>query len=466
MIGGMALPSRVMIEPKQARVVRALEQATASARAGGDAPREPPNWAAVVAGCRAREGAVAFDGRFDRVGLAWWTDHTGRRHVRVALRAGELDEVGRGLGGRWFFPEYRLPLAWVYPDRAWRVIDGERAGLLVACACGAVGTPEAVAWMGDCCGPCFDRRLEGGATPEGSPVTFRSTANRPIVAAADGRSFAIVDVDDTLLILDAATGQVRCVCGRGTPLGFTPDGRRLIGQDEQGGNHTYDTDTGLVVRDAPLFNGRNRAQIVAAAPAGGLLAFAEFGEVQLWDTTQPDLWRHVTTLPTDANRLAFSGDGTRLAVEGSGGIVRVYHDLTGTPRYGPHLPTGGALRGLALSLDGRRLAVAGVPQVYRFEVYDTVSGNREPRRDGHSHSLVGVAFLPGPEGTLLTAAADGMVTAWPADPARPGLTLDHGEILLTMMAFAPNGRTLMTATEDGLVERWPLADLLAAADPS
>src|SRR5262249_7905854 len=89
----------------------------------------------------------------------WWTDPAGRKHVRVVGRTRLAYSRLRGE------VEMRsLPPWWhVYPEAVLGVrgkTEGER--YLAVCRCGAVGTPEALGWMGDTCGPCFDRRAEGG----------------------------------------------------------------------------------------------------------------------------------------------------------------------------------------------------------------------------------------------------------------------------------------------------------------
>ena len=127
-------------------------------------------------------------GHLDFVSLAWWTDAVGRRHVRVE---GESGREHRGASPP--LPnneDPRPPLAHVYPDRLFR---RQRAGVdvwLAACACGATGLPEALAWMGPCCGPCHDRRQEqDGAhrAPADIPTTFTSSTGAETVLLLSGR---------------------------------------------------------------------------------------------------------------------------------------------------------------------------------------------------------------------------------------------------------------------------------------
>src|SRR5205085_182954 len=96
---------------------------------------------------------------------AWWTDPIGRRHWHL-----ELNDPVEGS------PQ---PLAWIAPPLScgWRERGGVR-DFVVICRCGFADSPESLKWMGDCCGPCFDRGQEG-LPPLGRPVA------RPVANAAD-----------------------------------------------------------------------------------------------------------------------------------------------------------------------------------------------------------------------------------------------------------------------------------------
>src|SRR5262249_53915382 len=65
----------------------------------------------------------------------------------------------------WRLRDARIPaLCVIAPLHAVVRGEGESAAVLVVCDCGEAGTPEALGWAGDCCGPCSDRRAEGGGT--------------------------------------------------------------------------------------------------------------------------------------------------------------------------------------------------------------------------------------------------------------------------------------------------------------
>src|SRR5205823_3017890 len=54
------------------------------------------------------------------------------------------------------------PLIQLYPEVAFELRRATTfEDILVVCACGAVGMPEEIGWMGTECGPCHDRRAAG-----------------------------------------------------------------------------------------------------------------------------------------------------------------------------------------------------------------------------------------------------------------------------------------------------------------
>src|SRR5262249_4406110 len=107
------------------------------------------------------------------IGAAWWTDPIGRRHwyIEEALpdEHSRFYRDVRGDGGEALCAGPH-PLEWLMPPAAggWRERGGKRE-LVVVCGCGVAGTPAELAWMGDCCGPCFDQKQDGLPVPDVPP---------------------------------------------------------------------------------------------------------------------------------------------------------------------------------------------------------------------------------------------------------------------------------------------------------
>ncbi len=146
---------------------------------------------------------------------AWWTDHVGRKHVRLLGRRGKLGvpELARLMWPE--MPRRRGPLtpvpllALVYREFTFlRVRDGQRQ-VRVVCRCGVSGEPGAVGWMGDCCGPCHDRRQSGEAAPPAvaGRFVFRPEGGAQSLAFSPDGNTLLVGAGPRLLFWDLAGGR-------------------------------------------------------------------------------------------------------------------------------------------------------------------------------------------------------------------------------------------------------------------
>lgn len=162
----MLVYDRLLVAPSRDELDDALGAALVAVHRGGACSRIPwstHEYAALaerIANCPEGSeersnprGDSASEQR--RLYVTWWADWIGRRHVRVASHFSEGN-----YGAYWPLAERAGPaLLRVYPEAGWLLHREDTAtGVLVLCLCGAVGTPEELAWMGSECGPCHDRR--------------------------------------------------------------------------------------------------------------------------------------------------------------------------------------------------------------------------------------------------------------------------------------------------------------------
>jgi len=245
--------NELRIDPDPVWVARLLAVAgrLAARDSGGDHPlADPAEQERAVARLRdQREGLVEWSAKVDPwmretgfVTLGWWGDALGRKHVRVMTA--RIDSTSD------YPPRETPPIAFVYPGQAITRTEGSwAADHLFACACGAAGTAADIAWTGERCGPCHDRRLEGhldlpstiadGWNHEGGPVAF----------TPDGRG--VVGVDGGRLTLGDLTTGRREVADHAPRRHFSgaatsPDGRVCIGAFQPGGVLRWDRATGRV----------------------------------------------------------------------------------------------------------------------------------------------------------------------------------------------------------------------------
>jgi hypothetical protein len=407
----------------------------------------------------------------------WWTDPANRKHFRVIGRARSPYHYNRPRREG----ELRdLPPWWqVYPESVLAVRRPGGETYLACCRCGAVGTPESLGWMGDTCGPCFDRRADGGTTAGGfghfpgwagyhSRVGFSADCTELIghslgnrlrrVNRADGTEVlgkttfntvaAVVGLPDGHLI-EYADGTVTRWTGDGTPtplvkrtglygrVCLAPNGRRAF---VSAANVGYTADLTEAVPRYRRVEGLRALAVARFTPTGDriigvsfLNELIELNPVTLAERVlRPDVFGGLYQYPY-AQDLVVAPDASTVAVAREsdglpGGGTTLVPLGPGPTRYLPQ-PYGHNASALAFSPDGEYLATA-----------DTRTG--------------WVGFW-----RLKAGKAVGFVRAVPEDPSLGG-----GQVL-----FAPDGRAVAILCTGHHAERgstvvvWPWPEVLRAA---
>ncbi|MEW4570923.1 WD40 repeat domain-containing protein [Tautonia sp. JC769] len=268
------------------------------------------------------------------------------------------------------------------------------------------------------------------------------------------------------ILWDAATGALRArlegIRGRVEELAFSPDSRTLIAagddEEERGGIMTrWEAETGRLLSSVRIEAGD--AHCLAIAPDGLTVAAGGWGSghLTLCDAaTGATLVQLEGAHPGPIQALAFSPDGVLLAsasaepAHGFAGMgprdvppeVNVWGIAEGQLVHQRRFPGVG---GLAFSPDGTRLAVGDAAVTVRE--LDT-GRSRGVFLSGEDMGLSDLAFSPD-GATLATAGIVTGLTLWDADAGRARQGFRSRTVLA--LAYAPDGRTLAAGFDDGAV---------------
>jgi WD40 repeat protein len=201
--------------------------------------------------------------------------------------------------------------------------------------------------------------------------------------------------------------------------------------------------------------GANEADQVAYSPDGTQLAVgARDSRVFVY---RPDTGALLRTLPGHSGQpvtaVAFSPDGKLLATGGRDSTVRLWDAATGTQ---VKVLTGHeqAVRALAFSADGATLVTGGEDS--RAFVWDVATGRIRQVLTGNGDFVTAVGASP--DGTsIATATRQGRIRIWDAAKGSVRrLLLGHASEV-TSLAFAPDGTTLASGSSDTTVRLWTLS---------
>ncbi|MFE2338806.1 PQQ-binding-like beta-propeller repeat protein, partial [Streptomyces sp. NPDC059431] len=256
-----------------------------------------------------------------------------------------------------------------------------------------------------------------------------------VAFAADGRTLVTAD-DDVVRRWDTATGEPA-----GSPLiceikamFCRADGGILAALRTKHTLRLCDLTTGASI-GKPLIEKVTETEAIGAAFSadGALLATTFREETLLWDTATATVAYKLPEAARHGDTVAFSQDGRLLATMRDRGTVRLWDPSTGTLLAPPLAGHKGPFDRLAISPDGRMLAVCGEADtlvVYHDEPY--------------------AAPLPP---TPLAARALASALRTHQAVALPALSTESG-VALRGLAFSPDGTRLLVRTKDGRILTW------------
>ncbi|MCC6234643.1 MAG: hypothetical protein IT580_18515, partial [Verrucomicrobiales bacterium] len=268
----------------------------------------------------------------------------------------------------------------------------------------------------------------------------------PVWSPSDtGSASAEFDVDTTLLA-----------------LAFTSDGSQLVGFGEDGTLRTWNFAPGdgapsvVHLASVPRFLAFTTAAFSADARQ---LAFTEGGSVQVVDTATGRVRTRFKAFEQAIGSLAFSPDGTLLAIGPS------FLEVDSSIRL--HSTTHGAAEGvlaghsswvpsLVFSPDGRRLFSAGADQTIR--IWD-IPGQRDLAVLRGHLSEVNCLALSADGKTLLSGCKDGTLFGWDAERTGRALNFETLPVRVSALEFSADGRLLFSLSPGEGVNVWDATTL-------
>jgi WD40 repeat protein/thiol-disulfide isomerase/thioredoxin len=177
---------------------------------------------------------------------------------------------------------------------------------------------------------------------------------------------------------------------------------------------------------------------------GGNSGFSDNAFMRLWDVQKQEMMGGTEGGGYRVHCLAFSIDGKQLATGDENGKVRLFDGRTGTARrdfegHGP-LRSGGeqCVTGVGFSPDGKTL-VSG-SQDKTLKLWDVETGKLLRNLEGNNSPVSALAFSP--DGKLFATAGSTDVLLWDMKTGKPKETFLEHTMPVNSLAFSPDGSML------------------------
>ncbi len=322
---------------------------------------------------------------------------------------------------------------------------------------------------------------------------------RAIVFTPDDKNVISASFDGTIRTWDVATGneigQFEGHQLRVSGLSITPDGRRLASiSGEEGQVMVWDVATRQKITELPIGQGIITGLSYSLdGRALGLTGYTGAVRIHAFDEGRDQILIGSSGLPQSTaflqnNRIVTLTDQDTVMIGGSGGQSRELRGLEGKPaavvvnRTGSLIVVGSQTGGMsvwdaegqklqafqsglpqastiAISDDGRYIAIGGSAQMSQIEVWDGYSGTLLHTLVGPRDGVTALTFQPG--GTLLAAADfNGEMLVWDASDGRilHLINANEDQERFTALTFSPDGSMIVGGALNGDAVFWNATD--------
>ncbi len=396
------------------------------------------------------------------VALARWTDHLGRKHRYVeGVSATPATQDHRFINGAPpVGPAETAALRVIAPER---IVLKNRTNLVAICDCGVIGRPEALGWMGDCCGPCFDAENEGRARPPARAFRAHQSEITGLAVTPGGRVLSGSWRESLLWLWRPKTGERTALIPEGIEDGIhglvvLPDGKTAI--------VGYKKDRQLIwwnlMSRTELHRLRHHDEIfdLILSPDGERLAISGDHVPYLMDLKT----LRSTPGEEDLDNLAFDHDCRTLYATNTESASIFGVNLEDGEGFDTGLELGGGEEegvwnsAFVASPTEHLLAVAEyMPR--RLRLGNPKTGRWVRKLERSKADVSSLAFSP--DGKTLAAGDNvGQVTFWDVASGRRRLTVQTLGYRVGRLAFSHGGKILAVGDDQGMIRLLPWRRLL------
>jgi WD40 repeat protein len=188
--------------------------------------------------------------------------------------------------------------------------------------------------------------------------------------------------------------------------------------------------------------------------ASKVMIASEDGLVQFWETATGTTLGESFKHSGSTWAVAISLDGKTAVSGGLDGVVKLWDAQAGRPLRTVLAISNAPTRALAFSPDGSRIAVGAGDKLVR--IIETSDWSVTQKLEGHHGSVMTVAFSP--EGRrVVTGSFDNTVIVWDAETGLPiSKPMRHRGPFWYAVSFSKDGRTVVTGCDDATSRLWDI----------